>query len=74
MVLLSPNNQLKSRKSQSENFLFAVIDFSISSSICRSAEFLRGNFFTSEHEFSWRERDVCKFSIASLNSLYMAES
>lgn len=32
-------------ESQSENFLFAVIDFSISSSICRSAEFLRGNFF-----------------------------
>lgn len=61
-------------ESQSENFLFVSSIFRFLPPFVARLNFYEAIFFTSEHEFSWQKRDVCKFSIASLNSRYMAES
>lgn len=74
VVLLSPNNQLKSPKVRAKIFCSLSSIFRFLPPFVARLNFYEAIFFTSEHEFSWRERDVCKFSIASLNGRYMAES
>lgn len=73
-VLLSSNNQLKSPKVRAKIFCSLPSIFRFLPPFVARLNFYEAIFFTSEHEFSWRERNVCKFSIASLNSLYMAKS